>query len=70
MNKRKADSGHKYKAVCDCLKTQMDILEMITLLEREMVKQDQVDEVGINSHLRSVWGLRDAVNSYFNRMTK
>lgn len=44
---------------------QNDILRVMDLLEQQIAKDDQRDEVGINNHLRAVWGFRDVLNIYF-----
>lgn len=45
--------------------TRFDILQLVGRCEQLVCKPDEKDVVGINSHLRAVWGLRDAINDYF-----
>lgn len=44
---------------------QIDVLGFVSLLEEQVAMTDQSDALGINSHLRAVWGVRDALNEYF-----
>lgn len=45
----------------------MDVLGLVGLIEPLIIKEDRVDHTGfINNHIRAVWGLRDALNDYFN----
>ena len=52
--------------VC-CSRVQMDVLRLVSILEKLMIIDDGFDRLGvINNHLRAAWGLRDALNDYFN----
>ena len=43
----------------------MDIMELISILERRMTETDVRGLLGIGRHLRATWGFRDCVNIYF-----
>ncbi len=49
-------------------KVQFDVLQAVSQLERQVIEPDEKDAVGINKHLRVVWGFRDWLNDYFNAM--
>ena len=47
---------------------QLDILQAVSGLGKLILEPDAIDHIGINNHLRAVWGFRDWVNSYFEQM--
>lgn len=46
-------------------KIHQDLRVILDALERGLCDPDVKDEVGINTHLRVAWGVRDAINEYF-----
>ena len=46
-----------------------EVITKVTLLEKEIAKDDKMDQIGlVNEHLRVVWGFRDWVNEYFGEL--
>ncbi len=50
----------------DRQRIQCDIMQFMNQAEQLIIKPDKSDEVGINNHLRVMWGLRDAINEYLS----
>ena len=58
--------GETVCQVC-CSRVQMDVMRLVDRLEQLLIKPDGYDGFRIiNNHLRAAWGLRDALNDYFN----
>ena len=56
--------GKDHRSPCP-QQIRMDIMELISILERRMTETDVRGLLGIGLHLRATWGFRDCVNIYF-----
>jgi hypothetical protein len=55
------------KELLDRRRVQLDIMSFMNTAEQNIIEPDRSDEVGINNHLRVMWGLRDRINEYFSK---
>lgn len=49
-------------------KLHFGMVDIFNRMEQLVIKPDLVDEVGVNQHLRVLWGGRDQMNAEFNRL--